>query len=114
MRTLFIAILLILVFPHGTKAQTAQRISIPLSGLKVNADSLARSYTIAFNAQSEVTNLLVRISSSAGETLFLDNQYGFTGSYSQVVKLLDQPPGVYILEIIKDDDKPLTWKLELK
>lgn len=114
MRTLYITILLVLLLSFSAEAQTAQRINLPLGDLKVNADSLARSFTIGFNAQNEVANLLVRVSNSSGETLFLDNQYWFTGSYSRVVKLLDQQPGLYILEITKDDDTPLTWKLELK
>jgi hypothetical protein len=111
---LLAALLLVIAFSATATAQIKRAPGVPLADLKLKADTVSREFSISFRAQEMVANLLVRITDSKGETVFLDNEYRFKGDYKQIMKRADLPAGEYTIEILKDDDDPVTQKVKLK
>jgi hypothetical protein len=53
-------------------------------------------------------NLLVVISDSSGQTIFLDNRFHFTGLYTKSIDLSRSGKGPYSLCIAKDSERSVT------
>jgi hypothetical protein len=57
---------------------------------------------IRFTEEQRIENLLVMITDTLGNTLFLDNKYRFEGEYQQSLDLSRAGKGKYRLSIIAD------------
>ncbi len=68
-------------------------------------DTANAKIDIKFNPQNPILNLLIVVSDSAGKTLFLDNQYRFSGAYKHTVDLNKYGKGVYFLNITNDSER---------
>src|ERR1051326_8015938 len=82
----------------------AQTVPEKKNDVQVHSDSLNQIINVEFPAQATIYNLLVHLNDSAGNTLFLDNQYKFSGNYKRSINLKKQGRGTYYLEIIKDNE----------
>ena len=112
--TKILRILLLIILPvFSIKAQNNSDQKLKINSLKVETDLNKRTLNIDFKIAEVVDNLLVRINDSSGQTIFLDNQYRFSGNYKQSVNLLKQGKGFYTVEIVGDKEL-LNKKLELK
>ena len=85
-------------------AQTVQPISTS-SDLKIVNDSIGHKVAIEFTADREISNLLVLIADSLGNTLFLDNKYRFKGIYKHSLDFKERGKDWYSLKIIKDEEQ---------
>lgn len=60
---------------------------------------------IHFNCDQVIQNLLVIVSDSIGQTIFLDTQYRFKGNYTRSIDLSNSPKGEYSVKVVRDDEK---------
>ena len=67
--------------------------------------SLEEPLQIIFSADQTIENLLVIVTDSLGQTLFLENKYRFRGFYHRDVSLQLAGRGHYYLLITMDEDK---------
>lgn len=81
--------------------------------VKIVNDRMANNVNIAFKAEKEIYNLLVLITDSLGQTIFLDNRYRFNGDYNQSIDFKNYKKGQYTIKIIGDDDK-ITKKIDVR
>lgn len=103
-KIIFITIVVFIGFPATIISQTSAP-GLIASDLKIVNDSIHHKVEIGFTADKEISNLLVSITDSLGNTMFLDNQYRFKGYYKQVIDLKEAGKGSYFLKIIKDDEQ---------
>lgn len=75
------------------------------TGLKVDVDSIHHKVKVEFSAGKPVYNLLVLVTDSSGNTVFLDNQYQFKGEYRRDIDINAGKKQKYVLQIIRDDDR---------
>ena len=75
------------------------------SDLKIMNDSINHKVDIEFTVDKEISNLLVLVSDSLGNTLFLDNQYRFKGNYKHTLDFKERGKKWYSLKIIKDEEQ---------
>jgi hypothetical protein len=85
-----------------SQTKDAYRPGNPVNIENTNAD---RKLDIHFNSDAVIENLLVIVSDSTGQTVFLDNQYRFKGIYARSIDLSGSPKGEYSVKVIRDDDK---------
>lgn len=83
-------------------AQTVQSL-IAASDVRIVNDSINQKVHVELKANNEILNLLVLISNSSGQTIFLDNRYHFKGDYKHSVDLTGSGKGRYFLKIIGDE-----------
>jgi hypothetical protein len=76
-----------------------------LNNVTIQSNNSGHKLDINFNAGQVVQNLLVIVSDSLGETVFLDNQYRFKGNYIKSVDLSNSPKGEYSVKVISDNEK---------
>jgi hypothetical protein len=81
--------------PPPTKQTTVSIVSNPVK----------QTVNIEFIADKEISNLLVVLTDSKGNTLFLDNRYRFKGIYKKDLDLTQSGKGDYSLQIINDEEK---------
>ena len=103
-KNLFITIIVLIGFSTTVIAQIAAP-QLIASDLKIVNDSINHKVDIEFTSDKEISNLLILITDSLGNTMFLDNQYRFKGYYKQIVDLKEAKKGNYFLKIIKDDEQ---------
>jgi hypothetical protein len=96
---------LLFIFLVTTENLYAQATSDALSNVTIQNNNEAHKLDINFNAGQVIQNLLVIVSDSLGETVFLDNQYRFKGNYVKSVDLSNSPKGEYSVKVISDDEK---------
>jgi hypothetical protein len=80
---------------------------------KIQVDAVNQNVDIDFTRTNVVYNLLVHINDSTGITVFLDNQYQFTGHYKKSIDMKKQKKGTYFIEIV-EDNKHTNKKIVLK
>jgi len=101
-------VFLLIVFPFFSQAQTAK-----VAEMKIQTDSIHQKIDIDFTTSNVIYNLLVHLNDSTGQTIYLDNQYLFSGHYKKSIDLKKQGKGTYFLEVIKDNEH-LNKKIVLK
>ncbi len=69
---------------------------------------LTNPVQVSVDNDAAVENLLVVISDSTGQTIFLDNRFHLVGPYLRSVDLSRSGKGPYSLSIAKDDQRSLT------
>lgn len=91
----------------GFNIAGAQEIKQQKSGIeiiKVRHEPAKAGIIIIFSMKA-ADNLLVRVTNAEGETMFLDNQYGFKGKYSKTVPLGVLARGTYTVEISRESEE---------
>ena len=85
----------------------AQTVQSKFTGndIKIVNDLANHKVDIEFIVDKEIFNLLVLITDSLGNALFLDNQYRFKGNYKRSVVLKEAQKGVCFLKIGRDGDQ---------
>lgn len=73
--------------------------------VKVEVDSIHRKVNVEFSADKPIYNLLVLMTDSSGNTVFLDNQYQFKGKYRHNIDFAPGKKEKYFLQIIRDNDR---------
>lgn len=84
-----------------------------INEVKLESDPLNKKLNIAFSTEKEIHNLLVVITDSTGQTVFLDNRYRFKGNYKHSVDFKEYHKGWYLVQIIGDDEK-INKKVDVK
>jgi hypothetical protein len=102
----------LLISTSFLSAQTAITSKIK-KDVKVESDDLNKKVNIEFGTENEVYNLLVLITDSSGQTVFLDNRYHFKGDYKHTVDFKDYHKGEYSVKIIGDEEK-IDKKIDVK
>lgn len=92
------------------KAQTS--VKVPTE-IKAVSNSATGKLDVEFKNDIEVNNLLVIVTDSLGNTIFLENLYRFNGPYKKSIELTDKGKGSFTLHIIKDEER-INRKLSLK
>jgi hypothetical protein len=100
----FFLILLFIGIVPVLNAQT-QAPSKLKNDLKIETDGLNKKVDIAFGTEKEIYNLLVIVTDSLGQTVFLDNKYKFKGDYKHSIDFKEYKKGSYSVKIIADDEK---------
>ena len=93
----------------------AQTVSSPknIDDVEVVNDKLNNKMNIEFSANKEIYNLLVLITDSIGQTVFLDNRYRFKGDYKHSIDFKEYNRGQYLVQIIGDNQK-INKKIDVK
>lgn len=102
MKTIIFSCIFLFLFFQLLIAQSAKK-----DHLKIEKDSKTRSLKISFEEKDIIYNLLVRVYDNTGRTIFLDNQFKFSGTYNQTVDLTLQGKGTYLIEVTKDQEQYL-------
>jgi hypothetical protein len=68
-------------------------------------DTVYSRVAIQFNPDRMILNLLVIVTDSIGNTMFLDNQYCFSGPYHRVIELGPYGRGIYFINITNDAER---------
>ncbi|MCW3075674.1 MAG: hypothetical protein JWO32_283 [Bacteroidetes bacterium] len=89
---------------HSLSAQVSGARKIN-ANVKVECEKFSNRVDIEFSALKEISNLLVLITDSLGQTIFLDNQYRFKGNYKIHADLSNNLKGKYTVRIIGDEQK---------
>jgi hypothetical protein len=98
-----------------TSALCAQTVATPkIKGeIKIINNHQANKVNITFQSEKEIYNLLVLITDSLGQTIFLDNRYRFKGDYNHNVDFKEYKKGEYTVKIIGDEEK-FTKKIDVR
>lgn len=72
-----------------------------------------RSINIEFDTEKPIANVLILVVDSAGNTIFMDNQSNFKGSYKCNIDMKLYNKGTYDVKI-KSDGEEIDKKLSLK
>jgi hypothetical protein len=70
----------------------------------VKSDAALQKIDIQFEAETEISNLLIIVSDKKGETVFLDNQYRFKGEYKRSIDMKEYGKGEFSLKVIRDEN----------
>lgn len=81
--------------------------------VKLQCNKLSNNVSIEFSARNEILNLLVIVTDSIGNTIFLENQYRFKGNYKRLINFTSHPKGKYQVKIIGDEQK-INRKLDVQ
>lgn len=76
-----------------------------VKGTEIVHDSLTHHIRVEFGSDKEITNVLVLITDSLGNTLYLDNQYFFKGQYKHHFDMAGAGKGAYTVQVIKDGER---------
>lgn len=76
-------------------------------------DKVKGKLDVEFRNDKQVDNLLVILTDSAGQTVFLENLYRYKGLYKKNIELPYQGKGFVTLHINKDEER-IIRKLSLK
>lgn len=78
---------------------------IPLNPIKIEHDSVNQKINIEFLTTDIIYNLLVRVGEAGGQTIFLDNQYKYSGHYKREINVKSWTRGTYLVDVILDNNK---------
>lgn len=81
--------------------------------VKIVSDKVKGRLDVEFKNESQVDNLLVILTDSAGQTVFLENLYRFKGLYKKNIELPYKGKSFVTLHINKDEER-IIRKLSLK
>ncbi|MDF2451309.1 MAG: hypothetical protein K0S26_813 [Bacteroidota bacterium] len=75
-----------------------------LNGITVIKEKQAR-LLIKFNNDKPIHNLLVFVTDSAGQTIFLESIYNYKGVYNKYIDLPNHSKGQFTIHVNKDDER---------
>lgn len=104
----FAIVLFFLAF--NLNGQTAVKIS---TEIKAIPNAVTGKLDVEFKNDTQVDNLLVIVTDSLGQTIFLENLYRFNGLYKKSIELSNRGKGSFTLHVIKDEER-INKKLSLK
>ncbi len=112
-KKLFLLLLIVILFI--ALKSNAQTVSSPknIDEVEVVSDELNNKMNIEFSTEKEIYNLLVLITDSLGQTVFLDNRYRFKGDYKHSIDFKNYNKGPYSIKIIGDNEK-IIKKVDVK
>lgn len=84
------------------KAQTGMKIP---TEIKAVPNSVTNKLDVEFQNEEQVDNLLVIVTDSSGQTIFLENLYRFKGAYKKSIELSEGGKGSFSLQVIKDAER---------
>jgi hypothetical protein len=85
-------------------AQTALQKKIN-TDIKITKEDINQRIDIEIKSNKTIDNLLIVITNTSGETVFLDNKYRFDGDYKHSVDLNTLPKGKYLVKINKNNER---------
>lgn len=96
------SIILFSFFAFNLNAQSVAKIPTVINAIP---NSLNGKLEVDFDNDKQVDNLLVIVTDSLGNTIFLENLYRFKGSYKKSIELTNKGKGSFTLHISKDEEK---------
>lgn len=81
--------------------------------LQLSFDARRQAIQVNYIPQGIVSNLLIHVNDSKGQTIFLENRYNVSGNYQCNVDIKDQPKGAYFVEVISDS-KHINKQIDIK
>ena len=102
-RPIILTIILAFVFSYMNQAQNASK-QEPKTDYKVSLLE-DRSVNIEFDTEKTVSNILIIIVDDFGNTVFLDNQSDFKGTYKCNIDMSTYSKGDYYVRIKSDTEE---------
>lgn len=73
--------------------------------ITLSADTANHTLSLCLSTLQTTENLLIVVSDSSGETIFLDNKRRFMGHYEKQIDLSAACPGYCTVRITKDEER---------